>query len=193
VVITSVTRDDLLDGGAQHFAACVRAVRRAAAASIELLVPDFRGAGSALQTVLDAGPDVLGHNVEVVPRLYPKLRARADYLRSLELLQRARRAQPGIYSKSGLMVGVGETEAEVIAVMRDLREVGCDLLTIGQYLQPSAEHFPLVEYVAPATFERYARLAKELGFLGVSCGPFVRSSYLARELLLAARDPRAEE
>jgi len=183
VVITSVTRDDLPDGGAAHFAACIRALHHDTPATVEVLVPDFQGDEAALRTVLDARPEVLGHNVEVVPRLYPKIRARASYERSLHLLKRAKDLQPHVYTKSGLMVGVGEKEQEVIDVMRDLRAVDCDFLTIGQYLRPSPQHYPVIEYITPATFDRYSQLAKELGFRAALCGPFVRSSYRAGELL----------
>ena len=179
VVITSVTRDDLPDGGAAHFAACVEAIHRSTAATVEVLVPDFGGNETALQVVVRAQPEVLGHNLEVVPRLYPQVRSRADYRRSLWLLQRAKELDVSTYCKSGLMVGVGETEQEVVAVMGDLRDVGCDFLTVGQYLRPSSQHYDVVEYVTPATFEYYARVASGLGFRGVQCGPFVRSSYAA--------------
>ncbi len=183
VVITSVTRDDLPDGGAAHFATCIRAVHGGTLATVEVLVPDFQGDEAALQTVVRTQPEVLGHNVEVVPRLYPKIRSQASYERSLHVLRRAKELWPSGYTKSGLMVGVGEQEQEVIKVMHDLRAVGCDFLTIGQYLRPSAQHCPVIEYVAPATFDHYAQVARNLGFRGVHCGPFVRSSYRAGELL----------
>ena len=183
VVITSVTRDDLPDGGAAHFAACIHAVHSETPATVEVLVPDFQGDEAALGTVVDARPDVFGHNLEVVPRLYPKIRSRAHYARSLRVLERAKQLWPAGRYKSGLMVGVGEEESEVLSVMRDLRAVGCDFLTIGQYLRPSPEHYPVVEYVPPAVFERYTQAAKEMGFRGVMCGPFVRSSYCASEML----------
>jgi lipoic acid synthetase len=156
-------------------------------ASVELLVPDFDGDENALRVVLQAEPEVLGHNVEVVPRLYPRIRSRADYARSLQLLRRVKELCPSTCSKSGLMVGVGEEEREVIGVMHDLQAVGCDLLTIGQYLRPSPEHYPVVEYVTPQTFDRYSELALDLGFRGARCGPFVRSSYCARELFENAK------
>lgn len=183
VVITSVTRDDLPDGGAAHFAACLEALHRATSVSVEALVPDFQGNEVALRVVMDARPDVLGHNVEVVPRLYAQIRPQADYERSLRLLRRAKELCPAAFIKSGLMVGVGEREEEVVQVMRELRDAQCDFLTIGQYLSPSAEHYPVVEYVAPATFDRYAEEAHALGFRGVHCGPFVRSSYGAADML----------
>ncbi|HUT15327.1 MAG TPA: lipoyl synthase [Anaerolineae bacterium] len=187
VVITSVTRDDLPDGGAAHFAACLEAVHYDTLATAEVLVPDFQGERAPLQAVLGARPDVLGHNVEVVPRLYPKLRPQADYKRSLQLLERSKVLRPSTYTKSSLMVGVGEQEQEVIRVMRDLHAVDCDFLTIGQYLRPSARHYPVLQYVHPAILDRYAQAAKELGFRAVLCGPFVRSSYRAGELLENAR------
>ncbi len=183
VVITSVTRDDLPDGGAAHFAACTEAVHMHTQTTVEVLVPDFQGQEAALRTVLDARPEVFGHNLEVVPRLYPKIRPQADYERSLYLLRRAKEVWPAGYCKSGLMVGVGERQQEVIDVMRDLRAVGCDFLTIGQYLRPSPSHCPVIEYVRPETFDRYTEVAKGLGFAGEMCGPFVRSSYCAGELL----------
>jgi len=154
-----------------------------ALATIDVLVPDFQGDEAALQTVARTQPEVFGHNVEVVPRLYPKIRSQASYERSLHVLRRAKELWPFGYTKSGLMVGVGEQEQEVIKVMHDLRAVGCDFLTIGQYLRPSAQHFPVIEYVTPATFDHYAQVARNLRFRGVHCGPFVRSSYRAGELL----------
>jgi len=184
VVVTSVTRDDLPDGGAGHFAAVVRALREAVpAATVEILVSDFQGDPEALSVVLDAPPDVLGHNVETVPRLYPEVRPGADYARSVDLLRRAGRSAPGVLTKSGLMVGLGETQAEIESVMRDLRGAGVDLLTIGQYLRPSREHAPVAEYVAPEAFARYERRARALGFREAACAPLVRSSYHAAELM----------
>jgi lipoic acid synthetase len=183
VVITSVTRDDLPDGGAAHFAACVRAVHQHVSATVEILIPDFQGDEAALRAVLAAEPKVLGHNLETVPRLYPHIRPRANYQRSLHLLERAKRLCPTVYTKSGLMVGVGEQRQEVVDVMQDLWSVGCDFLTIGQYLRPSPEHYPVAEYVEPRTFEAYAQVARDLGFRGVLSGPFVRSSYHAETLL----------
>jgi lipoic acid synthetase len=182
VVITSVTRDDLPDGGAAHFVACINAVHRLDTTSVEVLVPDFQGEESALRTVLSARPEVFGHNLEVVPRLYSQIRSRASYERSLWVLQRAKELRPDGYVKSGIMVGVGEGQFEVMQVMRDLRGVGCDFVTIGQYLRPSVQHYPVVEYVPPEVFERYAQAARDLGFRGVMSGPFVRSSYCASEM-----------
>jgi lipoic acid synthetase len=183
VVITSVTRDDLPDGGAAHFAACIRAVHRRASATVEVLVPDFQGDEAALRTVLAAQPEVFGHNVETVPQLYPQIRPQADYQQSLHVLERAKELCPTVYTKSGLMVGVGEQEQEVIDVMHDLRDTGCDFLTLGQYLRPSPQHYPVIAYVEPETFEAYAQVARGLGFRGVLSSPFVRSSYCAGTLL----------
>jgi len=183
VVITSVTRDDLPDGGAAHFASCITAIHRSTPTTVEVLVPDMQGNEAALITVVQAQPEVFGHNLEVVPRLYPRIRSGADYRRSLWLLQRAKELHPSTYCKSGLMVGVGETAEEVLDVLGDLRNVGCDFLTVGQYLRPSSEHYPVVEYVTPAAFDYYAGIARELGFRGVQCGPFVRSSYSAGVML----------
>ncbi len=190
VVITSVTRDDLPEGGAAHFAACVTAVHDNTSATVEVLVPDFQGDEAALRSVLNSRPEVFGHNVEVVPRLYPQMRSRASYARSLSVLRRAKELQANTRVKSGLMVGVGETEQEVLDVLRDLRAAGCDLVTIGQYLRPSAAHYPVLEYVPPETFERYTQAARRMGFQGAMCGPFVRSSFHAGELLEAAASPR---
>lgn len=183
VVITSVTRDDLPDGGAGQFAACIGAVReRAPGATIEVLVPDFQGDAAALAAVLTAAPDVFNHNVETVPRLYPTVRPQADYRRSLEVLARARAVRPGGPVKSGLMVGLGETRDEVRTVMRDLREAGCDVLTVGQYLQPTRRNLPVAEYVHPDEFRRYEADGLALGFRAVFAGPLVRSSYAAEIL-----------
>jgi lipoyl synthase len=178
VVVTSVTRDDLPDGGAAHFAAVVRALRREApGASVELLVPDFAGNVDALRCVVDAAPDILAHNVETVPRLYPVVRKGARYDRSLDLLRRAAAMRPSLLLKSGIMVGFGETEGEVVAVFRDLFAAGCRSLTVGQYLPPSNDHLPSAEYVAPETFEALAGAARGIGFPRVLSGPLVRSSY----------------
>jgi len=183
VVVTSVTRDDLPDGGAGHFAAVVRAVReRCPGATVELLVPDFQGDAGALDVVLAAGPDVLNHNVETVPSLYRAVRPGASYQRSLDLLSRAARA--GVPAKSGLMLGLGETGEEVLAVLADLRARGVAYLTLGQYLAPSGDHYPVREYVSPETFRFYRRKAVEAGFAAVAAGPYVRSSYRADEMLL---------
>jgi lipoic acid synthetase len=190
VVITSVDRDDLRDGGASHFVACIEAVReRSPATAIEVLVPDFRGRlAPALETLAQAPPDVLNHNLETVPRLYKAARPGADYSHSLELLRAFRERHPRVPTKSGLMVGLGETDAEIEAVMRDLRAHGCDLLTIGQYLQPSRHHLPVERFVTPEQFERFARLGHDLGFRNVASGPMVRSSYHA-EQQASGREP----
>jgi len=177
-VITSVNRDELADGGAGIFAACIGAVRRELpGCRVEVLIPDFQGNWDALQTVLDASPDILNHNTETVPRLYHRVRPQAKYARSLELLQRAK-AQ-GAFTKSGIMVGIGETDAEILDVLRDLRAVDCDVLTIGQYLQPTRDHLPVERFVEPASFVRYREIALEMGFRYCESGPLVRSSYHA--------------
>ena len=178
VVVTSVTRDDLPDGGAAHFAAVVRALRREApGVPVELLVPDFAGDADALRCVVDAAPDILAHNVETVPRLYPVVRKGADYGRSLGLLRRAAAMRPTLSLKSGIMVGFGETEGEVVAVFRDLFASGCRSLTVGQYLPPSKDHLPLAEYVTTRQFKIFAEAARAIGIDRVLSGPLVRSSY----------------
>lgn len=182
VVITSVTRDDLQDGGASHFAATIRAVRRQLPDSgIEVLTPDFKGDIKALKTVLEAHPDVFNHNIETVPRLYSVVRPQADYGRSLMVLRMAKELS-GIRTKSGIMVGLGEEIEEVVNVMKDLRDVGCDYITIGQYLRPSKRNLPVREYIRPEVFDRYREIAKRLGFRGVASGPLVRSSMNAEEM-----------
>ncbi len=185
VVITSVTRDDLPDGGARHFAQTVRRVHETCKASVEVLTPDFLGEEKSIAVVAgsDDPPEVYNHNVETIERLYPTARPEADYARSLELLRYVKRINPEIVTKSGLMVGLGETKEEILAVLRDLRAVGCDALTIGQYLQPSPAHLPVERFVEPEEFEQYRRAAEEMGFTMVASGPFVRSSYHAGELL----------
>ena len=188
VVITSVTRDDLPDGGAAHFAAVTRAVkRRVPGVSVELLIPDLRGDAAALDVILDSRPEVLGHNLETVPRLYPAARREADYGRSLKMLATAKEHSPETVVKTGIMVGLGETPDEVEALMRDAAAAHCDALTVGQYLRPSPEHLPVAEYVTPEQFERYAELARKLGFSSVMSGPMVRSSYHAAEMLKGGR------
>jgi len=186
-VITSVTRDDLPDGGASQFAATIQAVRRRLpGASVEVLIPDLSGSRPALDTVLDAGPDVLNHNLETVPRLYARVRPRADYRRSLQILAWAKAAAPHMLTKSGLMLGLGERTAEVVQVLDDLRQAGCDLLTLGQYLQPSDGQLPVVRYVTPEEFGWYQDRAESLGFRGVASGPLVRSSHRAQALWATA-------
>ncbi len=181
VVITSVDRDDLRDGGAEHFARCITETRKAVPSiQVETLVPDFRGRMEiALDILQQTPPDVFNHNMETVPRLYRKVRPGADYQWSLELLQKYKQRCPDVRTKSGLMVGVGETKEEIIEVLKDLRAHDVDMLTIGQYLQPSRDHLPLDRYVTPEEFAEYARVAKELGFSQVASGPLVRSSYHA--------------
>lgn len=223
VVITSVTRDDLPDGGAEHFAQVIRAIRAGSVGAstagdgsvgtsstgdrsketgarstgdgstgdgstetgevpiIEVLIPDFRGDGAALAKVIEAKPDIINHNIETVPRLYPEVRPRAVYERSLELISRVKAMAPSIYTKSGLMVGLGEEPEEVLATLRDLCSAGCDLLTIGQYLAPSEKHHPVIEYITPEAFRSYEKEGLAMGFLMVSAGPLVRSSYMAGE------------
>ena len=181
VVITSVDRDDLRDGGAAHFAACIRAVRELSPATrIEVLVPDFRGRlDIALDILAGAPPDVLNHTLETVPRLYKQARPGADYANSLALLQQFKARLPHIPTKSGLMLGLGETDEEILQVLRDLRTHGVDMLTLGQYLQPSAHHLPVLRYADPAIFREFERQAGALGFAHAACGPMVRSSYHA--------------
>jgi lipoic acid synthetase len=181
VVVTSVTRDDLPDGGAAHFASVVRALRREApGATVELLVPDFAGNIDALRCVCAAAPDILAHNVETVPRLYPVVRKGAEYERSLDLLRRAAAMRPSLPLKSGMMAGFGETDGEMLAVFRDLFAAGCRSITIGQYLPPSKDHLPVSEYVPPERFDHYADAARRIGFERVLSGPLVRSSYHAQ-------------
>lgn len=181
VVVTSVTRDDLTDGGAGQFASTIRALRkRIDGVRIEVLIPDFKGDSTALETVLDSGPDILNHNIETVSRLYPEVRPQADYRQSLVLLDHASSYAPHIPTKSGLMVGLGETDSEIRQTLHDLRGCGCRILTIGQYLQPSLRHHPVVDYITPEAFDSWREVALEIGFDEVSAGPFVRSSYHAK-------------
>ncbi|MEW5943276.1 MAG: lipoyl synthase [Pseudomonadota bacterium] len=181
VVITSVDRDDLRDGGAGHFSACVRAVRaRSPHTRIEILTPDFRGRlEAALEALAACPPDVMNHNLETVPRLYKQARPGADYRHSLQLLKAFKARHPDIPTKSGLMVGLGETDEEILEVMRDLRAHDVDMLTIGQYLQPSRHHLAVTRYVMPEQFAAFERAAREMGFRNAACGPMVRSSYHA--------------
>jgi lipoyl synthase len=179
-VVTSVNRDDRKDGGAELFALTIRAIReRIEGCRVEVLVPDFQGSAAALQIVMDAEPDVLNHNTETVPRLYRQVRLGARYQRSLELLREAKRMRPAVPTKSGLMLGLGETADEVLAVMRDLRAHGVDILTLGQYLRPSAKHLPIIRYVPVDEFSEFRRAGLEMGFVHVEAGPLVRSSYHA--------------
>ena len=183
VVITSVTRDDLPDGGASHFAKAIQAIREMdREIKVEVLVPDFKGDCNALNRVLQEGPDVLNHNMETVRRLYAEVRPQADYERSLHLLKRSKEAYPHIHTKSGFMLGLGESKEEVLDLLQDLRKAKCDFLTIGQYLQPHANRLKVVRYVEPEEFEAYRKIGKEIGFKMVSSGPFVRSSFHASEM-----------
>ena len=183
VVITAVARDDLADGGAEHFRRTIEAVRSLnPQIVIEVLTPDFNDRDSSIQIVLSARPQIFNHNLETVRRLTPGVRSRATYERSLNVLRKAKTmGEPGIYTKSGLMLGLGETEDELFTALADLRSVGCDILTLGQYLQPTLKHLPVVEFIPPARFHEYGDRARAMGFLHVASGPMVRSSYHAEE------------
>jgi lipoic acid synthetase len=186
VVITSVTRDDLADGGAAFFAETIEAVhRRIPSARVEVLIPDFQGNPAALRAVLAARPDVLNHNIETVPRLYTLVRPQARYQRSLQLLSRVKKYAPGLSIKSGLMLGLGESSEEIRSTLRDLVDAGCRILTLGQYLQPSKAHLAVRRFVTPEEFEQWRQIAIKIGFSEVASGPFVRSSYHAKELYQA--------
>jgi len=181
-VITSVTRDDLADGGASQFAAVIKEIRNIDKdIIIEVLIPDFQGNFEALKTVVDSQPDILNHNIETVPDLYDAVRPEADYIQSLELLQNVKKIDPNMATKSGIMLGLGEKENQVKQTLDDLRSYGCDFVTIGQYLQPSESHITMVEYVHPDTFDMFGRYAKDIGFTFVASSPLVRSSYKASE------------
>ncbi len=194
IVITSVDRDDLEDFGAWSFAETIRQTRaRAPGCRIEVLIPDFQGSAASLHAVLDARPDVLNHNTETVPRLFPTARPGGRYMRTLELLDRARTYAPDVPTKSGIMVGLGEEWDEVVAVLKDLRAVGCQILTVGQYLRPSQANLPMVRYYHPDEFAELRRLALDLGFVHAECGPLVRSSYHAHEQTKAYDRARATE
>ena len=186
VVITSVTRDDLADGGADHFYRCVLAVRERTGAKVEVLTPDFGGNAAAISRVIESRPDVFNHNTETVPRLYHRVRRNADYQRTLDLLAQVKREAPAMPTKSGLMLGLGETREELLQVCADLRAVGCDMLTLGQYLQPSLQHLPVERYVPPEEFDEIGDLVRKMGFTMVASGPFVRSSYHAGEMAAEA-------
>ncbi|MEW6378454.1 MAG: lipoyl synthase [bacterium] len=180
VVVTSVTRDDLADGGAYHFAATLYQIKKHNKdVTTEVLIPDFMGSPKAIRTVVDMNPDILNHNVETVPRLYEQIRHKANYERSLKVLRSAKRMNGKLRTKSGLMLGLGEKEDEIIEVMKDLKAAQCDILTIGQYLQPSKDHICVQEYIKPEDFVRYKEIALGLGFSHVESAPFVRSSYNA--------------
>ena len=190
VVVTSVTRDDLTDGGASVFAETIRKIReKRPETRVEVLIPDFRGDLQSLKTVLEARPDVLNHNVETVPRLYASVRPGAVYQRSIDLLKNAHQMDPSIPTKSGLMLGLGERPEEVQQVLKDLLDASCRILTLGQYLQPSAEHLPVERFVPPEEFEEWRKKALEMGFREVASGPFVRSSYHAQEAFQSLSSP----
>ena len=181
VVITSVTRDDLKDGGAGHFVATIQKFKEKNPHTVlEVLVPDFV---HSIHKVVNANPEVISHNVETIPRLYPSVRPQADYKRSLSLLKLAKQINPAVYTKSGIMVGFGETWDEMIEVMKDLRDVGCDIFTIGQYARPSKRHIEVSNWIHPRTFEAYKNQAEKMGFLHVESGPYVRSSFHAADIL----------
>lgn len=191
VVITSVDRDDLDDGGAEHFAETIRAIReKAPNTTIEILTPDFKEKKGALEIVVEARPDVFNHNLETVPRLYPTIRPGARYFGSLDLLNRVKQIDPSIFTKSGLMVGLGETKVEIQQVMDDYRAADVDFLTVGQYLQPTPKHAAIDRFVTPEEFENYATMARAKGFLMVSSSPLTRSSYLAGDDFSKLRDAR---
>jgi lipoyl synthase len=193
VVITSVTRDDLSDGGAAHFAATVKALRRLAPEmTIEVLIPDLQGSPEALQIVVESDPEIINHNLETVPRLYPEVRPQAVYRRSLELLKKVKEMKPGKVTKSGLMLGLGEEKEEVLRVMAELREVSCDLLTLGQYLQPSGKHHAVIRYVPPDEFEELRQEGERMGFQAVFSAPLVRSSFHAAEVFKKTKGSRVQ-
>ncbi len=184
VVVTSVTRDDLSDGGAEVFYKTILAVKnKHPQAMVEVLIPDFKADKSSIKRVVEAKPDIIAHNVEAVPRLYQDVRPQADYERSLNVLKMVKEINPGIYTKSGLMLGLGEEEEEVLNVLEDLRKAECDFLSLGQYLRPSLKHFPVKEYIEPEKFEYYRKHALDSGFMSVQSAPYVRSSYRAGEYL----------
>jgi len=187
VVITSVTRDDLADGGANHFYECVLAVRERTGAKVEVLTPDFKGNRDAIHRVIEARPDVFNHNTETVPRLYDRVRRNAEYQRTLNLLKQVKDEVPTMPTKSGLMLGLGETREELLEVCADLRSVGCDMLTLGQYLQPTLDHLPVERYVPPEEFDEIGEQVRKLGFSMAASGPFVRSSYHAGEMAESVR------
>ena len=193
VVVTSVTRDDLPDGGAGHFRDTIRVLRRRLDCTVEVLTPDFRGNRDAIACVARARPDVFNHNLETIARLYPIARPEADYDRSLQLLAEVKRIEPETTTKSGLMAGLGETMEETLGAMRDLRAVHCDLLTIGQYLQPTQDHVEISRFVTPEEFTELEVWGREMGFTAVASGPFVRSSYHAGEMLASVAPDDAEE
>ena len=193
VVITSVTRDDLPDGGASHFARTVEAIKkRDPGMVVEVLIPDLQGSWKDLATIVQSGPEIINHNLETVPRLYPEVRPQAVYQRSLTLLKKVKEIAPGTITKSGLMLGLGETREEVLRVFDDLREMSCDLLTLGQYLQPSGKHHPVVRYIPPEEFAQFGKEGERRGFQAVFSGPFVRSSFHAAEVFEKAKASRIQ-
>lgn len=183
VVITSVTRDDLEDGGAAVFVQTINVIRKTNDVIIEALIPDFKLDNNAIEKIVKTRPEVIGHNLETVPRLYQETRQGADYVRSLEVLKLIKELDKGIYAKTGLMLGLGEKENEVIEVLKDLRNVNCDFLSLGQYLSPTKNHLPVKEYIEPEKFDYYKKTALELGFSYVASGPYVRSSYMAHKYI----------
>jgi len=188
IVITSVTRDDLFDGGASHFVKVINMLhQKRKGVVVEVLVPDFLGSAESLRAIVEAHPEVVNHNLETVPRLYSAVRPEADYSRSLKLLSMAKKLNPDIVTKSGLMLGLGETKEEVVKVMEDLRGVNCDLLTIGQYLQPSPGHYPVARFISPEEFSQYGDIGRDIGFVEVAIAPLVRSSFKAAELYAKAK------
>lgn len=194
VVITSVNRDDLPDGGASQFERCIAEIRKVSPkTTIEVLIPDLCGNWDALAAILNAQPEVLNHNTETIPRLYRRVRPQGSYERSLELLQKTREIAPWVYTKSGIMVGLGESDAEVRQVMEDLRKADCDIITIGQYLQPSPKHLPVAEFVTPTQFAAWEEFGKAIGFLQVVSTPLTRSSYHAEQVrALMEQHPRTQ-
>jgi len=194
VVITSVTRDDLGDGGASHFARTIGALRLTKPdVVIEVLIPDFQGSFDTLKKVVDSNAHVIGHNMETVPSLYARVRPKANYRRSLDVLRAIKAMAPGLITKSGLMLGLGETKNEVVAVLRELRAAGCDCLTLGQYLPPSPKHHPLVRYITPQEFDEYRIIGERTGFSCVFSGPFVRSSFKAAEMYEKVMSQRGQQ
>jgi lipoyl synthase len=188
-VVTSVTRDDLPDGGATAFASTIRAIReKSPGTTIEVLIPDFQGSETALRTVMDASPEVINHNLETVQRLYPQVRPGASYLRSLRLLSLVKERAPSSMTKSGIMLGFGETRSEVLRLIGDLVLAGCTVLTIGQYLQPTTEHHPVVRFLPPEEFDELRDMAQSLGIQRIAAGPLVRSSYMAENFVMAGGD-----
>lgn len=179
-VITSVTRDDLSDGGASVFAETIRFIRDLTPSTIEVLIPDFQGSMDSLRIVTDARPDILGHNIETVKRLYPSVRAMADYDRSLGILRSSKNLNKNILTKTGILLGMGEEDIEVIETIKEIKETGCDIITIGQYLPPSKKHFPLAKYYTPEEFKKFELIGSGMGFMHIESGPLVRSSYHAK-------------